>query len=201
MRHSGTIISGLMLLALLSACAGHHMGKDTLHQTPARNKICPQLDDNIAVCLLDPANLPQGTARHVVSLQYADKDRTFIGILTINQGMLRLRGLSPMGLKLFDLQYNGHSIQLHAPDNALPKPALLIALLQLMLAEPALLKKTLPESLQLNTRAIENGVKRVLRAGNEKIIIITTHGDTALTANYAVAVPALNMKLKLQTLE
>lgn len=189
---------GFGMLLLLSACVSTPELPD--------DKICPQIQRNIFLCLLAPAKLPQGTAQHLVNLRFAnnsqaDKSRTFIGLLTINRTELRLRGLSPMGLTLFDLQFNGSAIKLDAPDSALPKPALLLALLQFMLAEPTMLKKTLPDNLRLEIQPTKKGLRRILRAGDKTIMTITVQGRQPLVADYTVTIPASAMTLQLQNIE
>lgn len=196
----------LSLSVLLTSC--------TSLPTTRSSTICPTLRGGITFCLLKPSQLPTGEARNMVRIKQGDKTSTFIGVLSITDKMLSLHGLSPMGLQLFQLQYDGYDIHFSSPVSVLPestlskselpnpnipRPDLLIALLQLMMADIQLLNQKLVGDAVITQN--EAGTQRLLRSGDNKIIIIRRRGDRDLKTGYSVSIPAADLQVELQALQ
>lgn len=133
------LLKPLLLILLLAGCAG-------LPPPPG----CTSFGRHGAVCLLPPDQLPALDGSRLVTVTHDGKQDSFLGLLHIDAGVLRLDGSTLFGTGLFDLSYDGKVLQM-APPQATLHPDLLVVMLELSLVDPALLRAQL-YGLTLNTR-------------------------------------------------
>lgn len=141
----------LIMLSLISACAN-------LHSTP---------ESPTAKGL--PLAAPSGPARQVMQQIQAEWDgrrETFLCALELDSRHIAMAGLSPDGMSLFNLDYDGQQLRLDKspllPDNL--QPQLFISDLQLIYWPLSELEPKLPAGWHFETRS----TNRSLYHGDEK---------------------------------
>ncbi|HEX6550030.1 MAG TPA: DUF3261 domain-containing protein [Gammaproteobacteria bacterium] len=178
----------LLSLALLSACA-------TAPVAPG----CTRIGHDGQFCLLAPALLPPLTATHLVTVQHDDREDTFMGQLQIDSHALRLAGLSLFGTSLFTLEYNGHIIIKHPAQMDL-HPELLVAMLELALADPAALRPRL-QNLSLNlSQSGDSQIRELFEHGHLIARIVKTAGPLT-DAHIDIAIPLAKLAVRMSPLD
>lgn len=176
---------------LLAACAGPG-GRGAAP--------CVALAPGASVCLLAPAVLPQLELRHLVQLEHENRHETFIGQVRVDARALHLAAVSPFGAHLFSVRWDGVTATLTPPRTPL-RPELLVALLQLALADPAALRPQL-RGMTLRVDAGERGTEvRELRRGEALLGRIVRRGDLAADGRLDVLLERSQLRLRLTPLE
>lgn len=145
-------LSLLALPLLLAGCA-------TLSPPPGCVRLGPG-----AMCLLAPAALPPVNDTHLVTVTRDGKRDTFMGRLAIDAHTLRLAGASLFGTGLFDISYDGRTIDAQPPQ-AKAHADLMLAMLEITLADPAALRSHLYDL-----------TLEVSKHGNNEVRELFTHG-------------------------
>lgn len=177
----------LILLALLSACASAPVAPD-----------CTRIGHTGQFCALAPPQLPAVRATHIVTISHDGQQDTFIGELQIDQHALRLAGFSLFGTSLFTIAYDGHTITQHPAGKSM-HAELLVTMLELSLADPAMLRARLQNlTLQVNkTGATET---RELFEHGHLIARIETIGTPVTQARIAIAIPLAKLSIQMTPL-
>lgn len=182
---------GVLLLALLvGGCAGLPM--------PRRDADCVTIGPYGSICLLPPENLPATRARHLVSINRNGQSNTFLGRLRIGNDALRLAGASLFGAHLFTITWNGRAI-VSRPQGRDMHPRMIIAMLQVALANPALLKPHLYGMELKITRRDGTELRRLLERGH-LVARIEIHGSRPAAAQFDIQVPPVKLELHLEPL-
>jgi hypothetical protein len=120
-----------------------------------------------------PIAKPLGPARRIVQqidAVWAERQASLLAVLELDARHIAMAGLSNDGLSLFNLSYDGHSIE-SDKSPLLPEqvaPEFIVADLQLAYWPIAELQKILPAGWQLQ----QDGGKRILTVGNAKQVEI-----------------------------
>lgn len=152
-----------------------------------------------AVCLLAPAALPAVEASHVVTLTRDGKRETFMGRLAIDAHMLRLAGASLFGTGLFEISYDGHSIQAR-PPKAKAHADLMLALLEIAIAQPDALRDRL-HGLALKTSRRGKTEQRELYAHGHLVARIERDTGPLAQARIRIDIPPANTVLDMLPLD
>jgi Protein of unknown function (DUF3261) len=177
----------MMLLALLSACASAPSAPD-----------CTRIGHEGQFCALAPAQLPAIHANHIVTISHDGQQDTFMGDLQIDQHALRLAGLSLFGTSLFTISYDGHSMTQHPANKALHAD-LLVTMLELTLANPAMLR---PQLHNLTLRVSDNGKAQVreLFEHGHLIARVETVGTPLTRARIDISIPLAKLAIQMTPL-
>lgn len=178
----------IMLALLCSGCA-------TLPSGPGCVKIGPAG----AACLLPPAALPAVQAQHIVTVNHDGKQDTFLGNLSIDHNALRLAGASLFGTHLFTITWDGATI-VAEPANAKLRPELVVAMLEVALADPEMLRPHLYGlTLKLGHDADGSGFRELFEHGHLVARIAIGTGPLA-KAHLRINVPPAHLTLSLAPL-
>ncbi|MGB9430281.1 MAG: DUF3261 domain-containing protein [Gammaproteobacteria bacterium] len=174
----------LSLLLLISGCS-------TAPIAPG----CTQLGRGGQFCLLAPAALPAVSASHLVTLVRIGRQDTFMGLLRIDAHALRLAGFSLFGTNLFTIEYDGHAIS-SEPKHGDWHPELLVAMLELVVADPAMLQPRLHKlTLTLSTRG--NTQVRELFEHGRLVARIEETGTPLSQARIRIEIPPARITLQM----
>lgn len=184
------LLGGLALL--LAACAG---------QPPALPDHCLWLAPKASWCLADASGLPARTVVQQVEAQYGEHSERFIGQLEFHgDGRLTLAALSPLGQRLFLLQYDGRRLdyQPFAPLAGRFEPAYVLADLELAFWPVERLRPSLRAAgFELDE---DQGVRRLSRDGALLASVRITPG-AHWPARVVLDNPGRHYRLTLTTLE
>jgi hypothetical protein len=187
MRRLRPIVLSLLTIAL-AACAS----------LPAHRADCVAFTHGAGMCLLPPSALPAVEAAHLVQLDGANRHESFIGHLHIDHATQRMAALSLFGSHLFTVSWDGHAIDGGAA-NAKLKPAMLVAMLQLAVADPAVLRTQL-YGFALSEQTTPDHSLRELRRHGQLAVRIERRGATLATSTLDISVPRAQLHLHLKPL-
>jgi len=177
----------LLLTTLLAACASLPKSGD-----------CVDFGGGGGLCLLPPSALPAVEAAHLVQFDHADQHESFIGHLHIDAASQRLAALSLFGSHLFTIAWDGHAVGGTNADAKL-RPALLVAMLQLAVADPERLRTHL-HGFTLTEQSQAGYSLRELSRHGRLAVRIERHGATLATATLDISVPRAKLELHLKPL-
>lgn len=145
----------LLLLLVLSGCAA---------PTLPEGRECERLHPRLTVCLLTPAEMgPARERQDLVRISTPEGEQRFVGQLALRSERLDLVALTPTGLGLFRLRWDGETLNHDAPVDELPVSATrLVALLQWVLAPTEALGPVTIGG-RVRERPVEGGVERLLQ--------------------------------------
>jgi hypothetical protein len=153
-----TLISFVLLIGLAGCMATRPHGASP-PETAGRAAASPQP--------LFPLAPPQGPSRRIVqqlTAHWPGRDETLLCVLELDSRHIAMAGLTPDGLSLFDLSYDGQTLR--ADKNPLvPKtlvPELIVADLQLAYWPLDKLRQQLPKSMKLEAGP---GFRRLIGQG------------------------------------
>ncbi|MDN5869328.1 MAG: DUF3261 domain-containing protein [Nitrococcus sp.] len=182
---------GLLCLTLLMAgCASVRM--------PPKGSDCVRIGPSGLICLLAPAQLPAIDARHMVTVRRAEQSDTFLGRLRIDREALRLAGTSLFGAHLFTITWDGRRL-VSAPADSKMRPRLMLAMLQVALADPGILEPHLYE-LELEVGHRRGAEARLLLEHGRLVTRIEIRGRQPAEATFDMKVPPAGLTLHLQPL-
>ncbi|HEV2331603.1 MAG TPA: DUF3261 domain-containing protein [Gammaproteobacteria bacterium] len=178
----------LLLLPLLFAgCA-----------TPLLGPGCTPFGRDGQLCLLPPAALPPLEGSHMVKVTHDGQEDAFLGLLHIDSRKLELAGFSLFGTSLFDLTYDGTTVTSVPVDSKL-KPEMLVAMLELSLADPKLLQGRL-HGLTLKTASDGNLEERDVYEGDELIVHLQRDLKPLDQATLSIEIPPRGIKVEVTPL-
>lgn len=176
----------LLLIALLGAgCAS----------VPAPRSDCVPIGPSGQICPLPPAALPAVSASHIVTVTRDGQSHTFLGRLHIDHDALRLAGASLFGTHLFTVSWDGHGI-VSQPANSKLHPELMVAMLEVALADPAVLRSHL-HGLTLEIDSHGDGEVRKLYERGRLVAHIEKHGSPLAVARLTMRIPPVGLTLHL----
>ncbi|HET7570702.1 MAG TPA: DUF3261 domain-containing protein [Gammaproteobacteria bacterium] len=155
---------------------------------------CVRLGPNSHFCLLPPTALPQVSAAHLVTIRRNGERQTFMGHLQIDDQALRLAASSLFGAGLFTITWDGHSVT-SGPQEARVHPDLIVAMLELAIADPATLR---PRLHNLALKLSHRGEQRNLYAGGRLVAHIVTGSQPLSAAHIVMTIPPAHMTLVLK---
>jgi hypothetical protein len=176
----------LALTLLLAACA-------TL-PPPGCVKLGPG-----AMCLLAPAALPAIDDTHLVTVARDGKQDAFMGRLAIDAHTLRLAGASLFGTGLFDISYDGRTIDAQ-PPRAKAHAELMLAMLEITLADPAALRSHLHD-LTLKVGERDDNEVRDLYTHGRLVAHIERSKEPLAKARIRIEIPAAKTSLDMLPLD
>jgi len=177
----------LFLPLLLTGCA-----------TPLLGPGCTRFGRNGQLCLLPPSALPPVEGSHMVKVTHDGREDAFLGLLHIDSRKLELAGLSLFGTSLFDLNYDGTTVTSVPADSKL-KPEMLVAMLELSLADPKLLQEHL-HGLTLKTAADGGQEKRDLYEGDHLIAHLERSLKPLDQSTMSIEIPPLGIEVEMAPL-
>lgn len=146
-------------------------------------------------CLLPPVALPSLEASHLVSITRDGRQNTFLGLLHIDAHDLRLAGFSLFGTSLFNLEYDGQHITAR-PAQTDWRPEMLVAMLELTLADPAALRTHL-HNLTLQVSETGRAETRELFDGGRLVARIVNSGGPLPQARIRIEIPAAKLSVRM----
>lgn len=146
-------------------------------------------------CLLPPAALPPVEASHLVSITREGQQNTFLGLLHIDAHDLRLAGFSLFGTSLFNLDYDGQYLTAR-PAQTDWRPDMLVAMLELTLADPAALRTHL-HNLTLQVSETGRAETRELFDGGRLVARIVNSGGPLSQARIRIEIPAAQLSVRM----
>ncbi|HET8551984.1 MAG TPA: DUF3261 domain-containing protein [Gammaproteobacteria bacterium] len=158
---------------------------------------CVRLGPDNHFCLLPPAALPQVSAAHLVTIRRNGKRQTFMGRLQINHQALRLAASSLFGAGLFTITWDGHSVT-SAPQDARVHPDLIVAMLELAIADPVALR---PRLHNLTLKLSHDSEQRDLYAHGRLVADVVTGPKPPAKAYIVMTIPPAHMTLVLRPLK
>ncbi|MGH8372913.1 MAG: DUF3261 domain-containing protein [Gammaproteobacteria bacterium] len=188
MNHLHRNLIALALLVLLSACATAPLAPN-----------CTRIGHDGQFCMLAPASLPAVTATHLISVQHDGREDTFMGQLQIDSHALRLAGFSLFGTSLFTIEYDGRRI-VRQPAKLDLHPELLVAMLELALADPAALRDRL-HNLTLKLDTTGDTQTRELFENGHLIARIERTGTPLADAHLSIAIPLAKLSVRMTPLD
>lgn len=179
-------------LLLTLACAGCA----SLRSLPPD---CMKIGPVGAFCPLPPSALPAVQASHLVTVTQADQKHTFLGRLGIDSQALRLAGASLFGTHLFTITWDGHAVTSQPPE---PKmhPQLVVAMLEIALADPAMLRPRL-HGMELTVNQTGDTDIRELHEHGHLVARIERRGTPLTAAHLVIHIPPAHLTLRLQPLQ
>ena len=177
----------LLPLLLLAGCT-----------TPLLGPGCTRLGRDGQLCLLPPAALPPVEDSHMVKVMHDGGEDAFLGLLHIDSRKLELAGFSLFGTSLFDLTYDGTKVTSVPADSKL-KPGMLVAMLELSIADPKLLQGRL-HGLALRTSTNETLEKRDLYEGNRLVAHLERNLKPLDQSTLSIEIPHYGVKVEITPL-
>lgn len=175
----------LAILLSLAACASLPRAPGCLHLGPSG-----------AICLLQPAQLPAVSARHVVTVTHGDSHNSFEGNLHIDDDRLTLAAASLFGTSLFRINWNGQHVAVHAPRKDL-RARWILAMLQAAVAAPDALRSHL-HGMTLTVQQTDAGEVRELRENGRLVARIRRQGKPLAAARLDIDMPRADLHLTLE---
>jgi hypothetical protein len=182
------LLIGLALVVALAGCA----------RLPPLPADCVTLGPAGAICPLPPSALPAVSARHVVTVRQGKEAHTFLGRLRIDPEALRLAGASLFGTHLFTITWDGKNI-VSAPPEPTMHPKLVVAMLQVALADPDRLRPRL-HGLVLDVAHHGDREIRQLHERGRLVARIERRGVPLDRAHLTITIPPANLHLDLKPL-
>ncbi|HET7308370.1 MAG TPA: DUF3261 domain-containing protein [Gammaproteobacteria bacterium] len=158
---------------------------------------CVRLGPDSHFCLLPPTALPQVSAAHLVTIRRNGERQTFMGHLQIDDRALRLAASSLFGAGLFTITWDGHSVT-SAPPDVRVHPDLIVAMLELAIADPAVLR---PRLHNLTLKLSHNNERRDLYAHGHLVAHIVTRPKAPAMAHIVMTIPPAHLTLVLRPLK
>lgn len=178
-----------LLFLLLAGCAGLPKGPG-----------CVKIGPYGAACLLPPSALPEVQAQHVVSIEHDGRKDTFLGRLGIDHEQLRLAGASLFGTHLFSIRWDGTSVSMQPPREAM-HPDLVVAMLQAAIADPDILRPRL-HGITLSVRQVDGGGEvRELHEHGHLVARVQKDAGPLAAARLVIEMPPAHMRLVLEPVE
>ncbi len=174
----------LPMIALVAGCASAPAMPD-----------CTPVGRSGYVCLLAPEALPAVRATHMVNIRRDGHEDVFLGQLQINADTLRLAGTSLFGTNLFMVVYDGHTITSEAPQTDI-RPKMLVVMLELSVADPAILKSRL-HHLTINVNTDNHGQVRELFEHDRLIARIEISNAPLADAQIDIQIPSENLSVRM----
>lgn len=187
MSNATRFMLAVALLCLLAGCA-----------TPLLGPECTRFGRDGQLCLLPPAALPAVEGSHMVKVVHAGREDDFIGLLRIDAQSLRLAGFSLFGTSLFNLEYDGTRIT-SAPAQGSLKPDMLVAMLELAIADPNALQQRL-HGLTLQTGSQGGADTRDVYESGRLIAHLERSGASLSEADIRIDIPPLNVSVEMTPL-
>ena len=180
---------GLMfaLPALLTACA-----------TPLLGPECTRFGRDGQLCLLPPAALPAVEGSHMVKVVHDGREDAFMGLLHIDAQDLRLAGFSLFGTSLFNLDFDGSKVT-SVPAQGDLRPDMLVAMLELAIADPADLRGRL-HGLTLQVREEGGAEIREVYEGERLIAHLEKRGASLAESEIRIDIPPVKVSVELTPL-
>jgi len=178
----------VLLMALLSGCV-----------TPLLGPECMRFSRGSQFCLLPPSSLPAVEGSHLVKVTHDGREDEFMGLLHIDAKDLRLAGFSLFGTSLFNLQYDGSTVKTEPAQGAL-KPDILVAILELAIADPKLLPDRL-HGLTLQVKDAGGVESRELGEGDRVLVRIERRGASLTEAAIRIQVPSRNITVEVTPMD
>lgn len=185
MKLRGLLACGLALL--LAACA-----------TPLLGPECTRFGHDGQLCLLPPAALPAVEGSDMVKVVHDGHEDAFMGALHIDSHDLRLAGFSLFGTSLFELEFDGAAVT-SVPAGGALKPELLVAMLQLALADPTQLRDRL-HGLRLTVSVAAGVETREVHEGGELIAHIEKRGASLAESDIRIDIPPVKVSVEMSPL-
>jgi hypothetical protein len=182
------LAASLSALALFAGCAVTPVAPD-----------CTPFGHNGQICLLAPAQLPAMSASHLISITRDGQQDTFMGLLQIDASKLQLVGSSLFGTTLFSIGYDGRTIT-SAPKDMSWHPDMLVVMLELALADPAVLETRLHD-LVLKTGDIDHMQVRELYEHDRLLARIEQTGGAPEQARIHIDIPSINLSVQITPLD
>ncbi|MHB1544777.1 MAG: DUF3261 domain-containing protein [Gammaproteobacteria bacterium] len=149
--------------------------------------------------LLPPKDLPEIDGAHMVTLVRNGKKMMFIGQLRIDSRVIRLDGSSLFGLSLFEVSYNGHTLQSKSAGT-FTHPAILVAMLDLILAKRHVLQGALRDlSLQQDSGSDGMRIRNIYEQGHLVMHIEISNAHVG-QASIRLDLPAEHLSVLMQPL-
>ena len=123
------------------------------------------------------------------------QEDAFIGLLHIDTHDLRLAGFSLFGTSLFNIEYDGENVK-SVPAQTSLKPDMLVAMLELAIADPALLQERL-HGLTLKLSSADGMRIRDVSEGTRLIAHIEESGEPLAEATIRIQIPPLKVSVEL----
>ncbi len=183
------LLACALLLLACAGCAG----------LPALPPGCVKIGPAGAFCPLPPAALPAVTASHLVTVTHGDETQTFLGRLRIDGETLRLAGASLFGTHLFTITWDGRAVASEPPEPAM-HPELVVAMLQVALADPAQLRPRL-HGMQLVLGREGDRAIRELHEHGHLVARIERRGTPLAKATLSIRIPPAHLALHLEPLQ
>lgn len=165
---------------------------------PPLGENCIAIGPRGSFCPLPPLVLPAVRAQHMVTVHHDGDSNRFLGRLQVNEQALRLAGASLFGPHLFTLVWDGQEVNLR-PANADLRPGMMVAMLQLALADPAQLQPQL-HGLELQVKRQGDGQTRTLSSHGRLVAQVERQGGPLASATLDIRVPPANLRLSLRPL-
>jgi len=182
------LLAGLLLCLACAGCAS----------LPPLPSTCVKIGPAGAVCPLPPSALPKVEASHLVTVTHQGQSHTFLGRLGIDDKTLRLAGASLFGTHLFTITWDGQAVTSQPPEPNM-HPKLMVAMLEVALADPAVLRSRL-HGMTL-TLERNNGVEtRELVEHGHLVAHIERRGETLAAARLSIRIPPADLTLQLKPL-
>ena len=156
---------------------------------------CTAFGRNGGVCLLPPASLPAVEGSHLVKVTRDGQQDAFMGLLRIDARSLQLAGFSLFGTSLFDIVYDGQAVT-SRPEQPALKPDMLVVMLELAIADPALLQARL-HGLTLTTGARDGLQLRDVYERGRLIVHIEESAGPLESARLRIDVPPLKLSVEM----
>ena len=177
----------LTLPVLLAACA-----------TPLLGPECTRFGRDGQLCLLPPAALPAVEGSHMVKVLHAGHEDAFMGLLHIDARDLRLAGFSLFGTSLFNLDFDGSKVT-SVPTQDYLQPELLVAMLELAIADPAELQGRL-HGLTLQVRTDGGAEIREVYEGDRLIAHLEKRGAGLAESEIRIDIPPAKVSVEMTPL-
>lgn len=182
----------LVCLLLTLACSGCA----SLRSLPPD---CIKIGPAGAFCPLPPSALPVVQASHLVTVTQTDQKHTFLGRLGVDAQALRLAGASLFGTHLFTITWDGKTVTSQPPE---PKmhPELVVAMLEVALADPAIVRPRL-HGIGLTVQRKGDTEIRELYEHGHLVAHIERHGTPLAAAHLVIRIPPAHLSLRLEPLQ
>ncbi len=179
------LVCGLTLM--LAACA-----------TPLLGPECTRFGRDGQLCLLPPASLPALEGSRMVKVVHDGREDAFMGVLHIDPQDLRLAGFNLFGTSLFQLEFDGSKVT-SVPAGGALKPEMLVAMLELALADPKLLQDRL-HGLALSAVVADGVETREVHEGSELIAHIEKRGTDLAESDIRIDIPPVKVSVEMSPL-
>lgn len=182
------LILPCVALMLLAGCATTPLGPG-----------CTRFGRDGQLCLLPPAALPPVEGSHLIKVIHDGQEDAFTGLLHIDARDLRLAGFSLFGTSLFNIEYDGETVKSASAQGSL-KPDMLVAMLELAIADPALLQERL-HGLTLKVSSAGDIRIRDVSEGSRLIAHIEESGATLAEATIRIQIPPLKVSVEMTPMD